>query len=95
MKTLFKINKVIIIVNAILFIIPYFGLLFMIITGISQLTLFFIYVLKWKSIATQLKKHFIYYGVIASISIALLFMSKEFSYGRDIAMIISMVLGGI
>ncbi|WP_299683330.1 hypothetical protein [uncultured Dokdonia sp.] len=95
MQTLFKINKVIMIINAILFIIPYFGLLFMIITGISQLTLFLIYVSKWKLIATELKKYFISYGIVASISVGLLIISNKFSNGQDALMIISMLLGGI
>ena len=50
MKTIYKINKVVVIVNLILFLTIYFGMLFLPVTGIVQLVMFGIYCYKWQSV---------------------------------------------
>lgn len=95
MKTMYQINKVVLIVNVLLFIIPFLGLLFLMITAITQLTLFAVYLWKWKMIATSLKKFFILYGILATIALSLLYVINLSAYGKDTIFIVSMVLATI
>ena len=95
MKTIYKINKVVVIVNLILFLTIYFGMLFLPVTGIVQLVMFGIYCYKWQSVVEPLKKHFVIYGSLALLSLGLLFLSPGLGYWDGFSLISSMVLGGL
>ena len=95
MRTIYKINKVVVIFNLVLVIISYFTMLFLPITGIIQLVMFGMYCIIWQSVAEPLKKHFAVYGFLVFISLRLLFFSGKLEYYRDFSLISSMVLGGL
>ncbi len=79
MKTLFLINKTLIITNAILFITIYGGLLFLPITGAIQVCCFVYLLSRWSYVAPHLKKHFITYGAVTVLSLSLLLCLQYFS----------------
>lgn len=70
MKTLYKINLILVIINVILGLTIYLGLLFMIITGVCQVVMYLIYLSKWKDISKELKTPFIKYGIITVITLS-------------------------
>lgn len=67
MKYLYKINKWLIIINILLFIIPYFGLLFLIILGAVQVIMSVIIAFNFTQLAKNSKSQFILYSVITII----------------------------
>lgn len=79
MKTLFLINKTLIITNAILFITVYGGLLFLPITGVIQVCCFVHLLFRWSDVAPHLKKYFIIYGAVTVLNLSLLICLIYFS----------------
>ncbi|WP_445737748.1 hypothetical protein [Mariniflexile sp.] len=63
MKYLYQTNKWLVIINAILFIIPYFGLMFLIVLGIIQLIMYLIIVDNHSSLDKSGKTQFLIYSV--------------------------------
>lgn len=94
MKTLYMINKVLIIINVILGLTIYFGLLFMIITGFAQVVMFIVYLSKWKKISDQYKTHFITYGCLTIITLIALFISVQLNHHADTIILLSLFMGG-
>ncbi len=72
METIYKINKVIVIINLILALTIYFGMLFLPITGIVQIASFVYFLCHWKNINPRLKNHFIGYGISVVITLSIL-----------------------
>ncbi len=94
MKTLYKINLILIIINVILGFTIYLGLLFMIITGLCQVVMYIIYLIKWKDIAQGLRTPFIRYGTIMAITLIL--FSLGMYYGSDHFLIpVTMITSGL
>ncbi|WP_308993847.1 hypothetical protein QLS71_010100 [Mariniflexile litorale] len=80
MKHLYLTNKWLLIINAVLFIIPYFGLLFLIILGIIQLIMCVVVIGKFNMLNKSGKTQLIVYSIITS-SILILTM---LSYNDDL-----------
>ena len=80
MKTLYNINKVTLIINLILVVIPFFGLIFMLITGCVQVISYIISLFLWKQIAHSLRRYFLIYPVLVSIALAILALEKDVSF---------------
>ncbi|WP_339848790.1 hypothetical protein [uncultured Dokdonia sp.] len=95
MKTIYKINKVIVIINLILFIIPYFGLIFMMATGATQIILYLIHICYWKKIPTLFKKHLILYGLLVMATLSFLYFGEEFVYAKDFVFVVSLISAGL
>ncbi len=95
MRKIYTINKILIIVNIALFIIPYFGLLFMIITGVVQLTLFLIYMFRWKQIPKNNKKQLIWYIAICSIIFISIYYSSASEYYNDLIPSMLLIISGL
>lgn len=89
MKRLYNINKVIIIINLILAFIPFIGLLFMVITGITQVISYIIYLTKWRHIDTKLRNYFIAYPFLVAIVLSII------SIGKDISFVISLSIAAL
>lgn len=72
MKNLYLINKWLIILNAVLFIIPAYGLLFLIVLGISQLILALIILINFNILNRNGKIQFIVYTTITIIDLTII-----------------------
>ena len=95
MKTLYKINLILIITNVILGFTIYLGLLFMIITGICQVLMYIIYLIKWKDISKELKTSFIIYETTTIITLILFSIGTQYHSGNfliPVSMITSAML---
>ena len=67
MKNVYTVNKVLLIVNTLLFLTIYFGLLFLIVTGIVQILCFIYYMVHWEKIDPKLELYFRSYGVLVPL----------------------------
>ncbi|ANH60131.1 hypothetical protein [Dokdonia donghaensis] len=79
MKTIYLLNKILVSINAFLFLLYYIGLLFLPITGAIQVCCFVYLLFRWSDVAPHLKKYFIIYGVVTVLSLSLLLCLKYFS----------------
>ncbi|WP_299150618.1 hypothetical protein [uncultured Dokdonia sp.] len=79
MKTIFLLNKILVSINAFLFLLYYIGLLFLPITGAIQVCCFVYLLYRWSDVAPHLKKYFIIYGVVTVLSLSLLLCLNYFS----------------
>ncbi|TVZ53160.1 hypothetical protein OD90_2357 [Dokdonia sp. Hel_I_53] len=95
MKKIYSLNKILIIINIGLFIIPYFGLLFMIITGVVQIILFFIYVMKWNQIPQSNKKQLLVYVAICLIIFIGIYYSSASEYYNDLILSMLLIISGL
>lgn len=73
MKTLYKSNKYLIIFNAILFVIPYFGLMFLIILGTLQVIMALIIIPEFSKFDKKGKIEFITYLTLTTIVLITIF----------------------
>ena len=80
MKIVYKINKIIIIINLILALIPFLGLLFMIITGFTQIVSYTIWISKWKHIHLTLQRYFIAYPFLVIIALGIIPINTDASF---------------
>jgi len=94
MKTLYKINLILIIANVILGFTIYLGLLFMIITGITQIIMYTIYLTKWSNISKELKIPFIKYGTLTAITLIGLSLGIYYE-SSDFLVPVTMIASGI
>lgn len=78
MKTIYLLNKFLIIANSILFLTLYLGMLFLIITGAVQILCFLYYSYHWKRVEPHLKRHFRYYAFLAFATLLVLQSIKYF-----------------
>lgn len=67
MKYLHQTNKWLIIINVILFIIPYFGLMFLVLLGASQVLMSIIIAANYSKLERNGKTKFIYYSILSII----------------------------
>ena len=79
MKTIYLLNKILVSINAFLFLLYYIGLLFLPITGAIQVCCFVYLLFRWSDVAPHLKKYFIIYGVVTVLSLSLLLCLNYFS----------------
>ncbi len=92
MKHLYQINKWLVIINAVLFIIPYFGLMFLIILGAAQVLMSTIIAFNYSKLNRKGKIKFIIYSIftlIILISTQLSFNEKL--YYNDTIFIVIMI----
>lgn len=80
MKLLYKINKVVIIINLVLVIIPFLGLAFLIVTGLFQVISFIVCLIYWKRIDQSLRKYLIAYPFLAGICLGILGIETDVSF---------------
>lgn len=93
MKNLFKINKVLVIINIILFIIPYFGLLFLMVLGASQVIMSFVIGYNLKQLNKKTELLFTIYSLTAVfILLNFFFMNLGFTPNNAPNIVISMIL---
>jgi len=83
MKTLYKINSIIIIINVILGFTIVLGLLFMQVTGLCQVITYFIYLGQWNKISNELKTPFKLYGLLTTITLIVFFSINQSRYLTD------------
>lgn len=95
MKTIYKINKVTVIINLILFIIPYFGLVFMMVTGVTQIIIYLIHLCYWDKTPTLFKKHLVLYGLLVITTLSFLYNSDQFVYGKDFVFASCLISAGL
>lgn len=93
MKLLYNINKVVIIMNLILIVIPFFGLIFMFITGCIQVISFIVFLFLWKKIAYSLRRYFLIYPILVGIALAILSLEKDVSFVISLSLSASMAIG--
>jgi hypothetical protein len=67
MKKLYTINKWLIIINTLLFIVPFFGLLFLIVLGGAQVTMAIIVAVNYTTLNKNRRIKFIIYSILTSI----------------------------
>lgn len=72
MKYLYHINKWLVIINAALFIVPYIGLLFLIVLGISQLLMAFIILINYNILNKNGKIQFNIYATITILDLIII-----------------------
>ena len=72
-KSHYKQNKNVMIVNAVLFLIPYLGMLFMIVLGLFQVIISIIIASKFNTLALKAKQLFVTYIIVIFIYITLVF----------------------
>ncbi|WP_299210048.1 hypothetical protein [uncultured Dokdonia sp.] len=80
MKHLYNINKVVIIINLVLVIIPFLGLVFLLVTGFFQVISFIACLIYWKRIDHSLRKYFIAYPFLAGICLGILAIETDVSF---------------
>ncbi|MFC4636237.1 hypothetical protein ACFO3O_20185 [Dokdonia ponticola] len=90
MKLLYNINKVIIGINLILIVIPFFALLFMTITGIVQVISYLVVLTMWKRTDPSTRKYLSMYPFLVGLSLGILYIGTDTSYA--IAMCIAAIL---
>ena len=93
MKLLYNINKVVIIINLILVIIPFLGLVFMFITGCVQVLSFLVLLLFWKRIDITLRNYFIAYPFLVSITLGILYIGTDTSYAISMGIAALLAIG--
>lgn len=94
MKTIYILNKVLIVINLVLFLTIYFGLLFLPITGITQLVCFLFFLSHWKKMDPSIKKHLRYYGISVLITLGIL-LSLQYLQNLDLLFWLPIIFGGI
>lgn len=92
MKNIYTINKIIIIVNLILYITLFGGLLFQMVTGTIQIISFIVYLFVWKKLDKTLHKHFIAYGITMITIVSIFFTSISFNHPMTLFAIIASAL---
>ena len=75
MKNLYQINKWLIIVNALLYITIYFGLIFQILLGTVQVIMAIIIAFNYSKLTVKTKRLFIIYSFATSIVLTLIFFT--------------------
>lgn len=77
MKYLYQTNKWLVIINTLLFVVPYFGMLFLIILGASQIFMTIIIALNFNKLDISGKAQFITYSILTTIILSLIFIINE------------------
>lgn len=85
MKYLYLTNKWLVVINAILFIIPYFGLMFLIVLGGIQLLMYLIIASKYSNLNKSGKTQFLIYSFFTSLVLVLSLISfNDTLYFNDV-----------
>lgn len=93
MKRLYNINKIVIIINLILVIIPFLGLVFMFITGCVQVISYSVCLMYWKRINSTLRNYFIVYPFLVSIALGTLYIGTDTSYAISMSIAALLAIG--
>lgn len=89
MKLIYNINKVVIIINVILVIIPFFALLFMTITGVVQVISYLAILTMWKRTDPSIRNYLSIYPFLVAIALGV------FSLQTDVSFVISLSLSAL
>ncbi|MFI0428384.1 hypothetical protein [Mariniflexile sp. HMF6888] len=95
MKYLYQTNKWLVIINTILFIITYLGLMFLIVLGTIQLLMYIIIAVKYNNLDKSGKTQFTIYSFTAALVLTLISFNDKFYFDGTIflaVLVISILL---